>query len=249
METKKRQRIRRTIIIIMFLFFPITITWLSPVIPLLYAGIFGVLTGAAIIFLLQFISSLFIGRAFCGFVCSAGGLQECLMRVSEKNTNNRKISKIKWFIWTPWLIATVGGFVFDGGIYGVDFFAGTVDNYIFLFASYRYMIFFGVIILITTLHLLVGKRAFCHSVCWMAPFMIIGMKVSNLLRLPRLRLKPDKDSCTSCNLCSKKCPMSLDVKTMVETANMKNSDCILCGECVDICPKKSISYTFKKELS
>ena len=244
MEIKTRQRIRRTIIIIMFFSFPITITWLSPVLPVLYAG-FGVLTGAAIIFLLQLLSSLFVGRAFCGFICSAGGLQECLMRVSEKNIQNRKISKIKWFVWTPWLILTIVGFVVAGGIHGVDFFAGTVDNYMFLTAPYRYMIFFGVVTLITMLHLLVGKRAFCHSVCWMAPFMIIGMKVSDWLRLPRLRLKPDKDSCTGCSLCSKKCPMSLDVKTMVETANMKNSECILCGECVDVCPKKSISYTFK----
>ena len=242
----KRQRIRRTIIIVSFLFFPITITWHSPVIPLLHAGIFGVLTGAAIIFLLQFVSSLFIGRAFCGFICSASGLQECLMRTSENSIKNRKIRRIKWFIWTPWLLATIGGFILAGGVHGIDFFAGTVDNYIFLFEPYRYMIFFGVIILITTLHIFVGKRAFCHSVCWMAPFMIIGMKLSNLLRLPRLRLKPDRDSCTGCNLCSKKCPMSLDVKTMVETTNMESTDCILCGECVDICPKKSISYTLKK---
>jgi len=40
--------------------------------------------------------------------------------------------------------------------------------------------------------------------------------------------------------------MSLDVKAMVEAANMKNSECILCGECADICPKKTIKYTLKK---
>jgi len=79
----------------------------------------------------------------------------------------------------------------------------------------------------------------------MAPFMIIGTKVSDLLKLPRLRLKLNKESCISCKQCSKKCPMSLDVKIMVETANMENCECILCGECIDICPKKSISYIFK----
>jgi polyferredoxin len=83
----------------------------------------------------------------------------------------------------------------------------------------------------------------------MAPFMIIGMKVSDWLRLPRLSLKSDKSNCNGCNQCSKKCPMSLDVKTMVETSNMKNSECILCGECIDICPKKSIEYTFCRSVN
>lgn len=243
---KKRQRIRRSIIIIMFLFFPITITWLSPVIPLIYSVFIGVLTGAAIIFLLQFLTSLFLGRAFCGFVCSAGGLQECLLRASDKKIKSHKISIIKYFIWAPWLIVIIAGFVLSGGIQQVDFFAGTVDNWIFLFAPYRYMIFFGVILLITILHLLVGKRAFCHSMCWMAPFMIIGTKISQWLRLPRLHLKPVKDNCNGCNICTRICVMSLDVKEMVLSENMADAECILCGECVDACPKKAIEYSFKR---
>jgi polyferredoxin len=134
-----------------------------------------------------------------------------------------------------------------GGVNEIDFFAGTVRNWIFLTAPYRYYIYFGVIFLIAALHMFVGKRAFCHCVCWMAPFMIIGTKMSDWLKLPRLRLKPNQESCNGCNLCSKKCPMSLDVKTMVETANMQNAECILCGECIDICPKESITYAFNNK--
>ena len=254
----KRQHIRRATIIIMFFFFPITITWLSPFLPLMHAGFFesisetattpayvrGVLTGAGILFLLQFLISLFLGRVFCGFACSGGGLQECLMRASEKNIKNRKIGIIKYFIWVPWLAAIISGFIWAGGINRVDFFIGTVDNYNFLFASYRYMIFFSVIFLITILHLLVGKRAFCYSVCWMSPFMIIGTKISQKLRLPRLHLQADKENCNGCSICSHKCIMSIDVKEMVMNENMADAECILCGECVDACPKKVIKYSF-----
>jgi len=240
----KRQTIRKAIIIFMFFLFPITISWLSPAMPVLYAAFAGVVTGAVIVFLMQFFISLFFGRVFCGYVCSAAGLQECMMRVSDKRIKNAKINIIKYFIWVPWILSIIAMFILYGGIEEVDFFAGTVGNWIFLTEPYRYAIFFGVIFLVAALHLLVGRRAFCHCVCWMAPFMIIGMKVSDLLRLPRLRLKSDAGSCIRCNQCTKKCPMSLDVKLMVETAKMTNSECVLCGECVDICPKKSIAYTF-----
>ncbi|MCL2809263.1 MAG: 4Fe-4S binding protein [Treponema sp.] len=243
----KRQNIRKAIIMMMFFFFPITITWLSPAIPVLYPWFVGVFPGALIIFSLLFLVSLFMGRAFCGYVCSVGGMQECMMLAREKKIKSARINIIKYIIWLPWIIFIIIAFVQYGGIYKIDFFAGTVDNYMFLIAPYRYIIYFGVILLVAVLHLLVGKRAFCHSVCWGAPFMIIGTKVSGWLRLPRLSLKSNQDSCTGCKLCSKKCPMSLDVETMVKTANMKNSECILCGECIDICPKKSITYTFKNK--
>ena len=38
--------------------------------------------------------------------------------------------------------------------------------------------------------------------------------------------------------------MSLDVNGMVQLSSMENSECILCGTCVDGCPKKAIRYTF-----
>jgi len=243
----KRQTIRKTIIISMALLFPITITWISPALPVIYAAFDGIMTGAVIIFFLQFLASLFLGRAFCGYVCPSGGLQECVMRVGEKRIKNPKVNIIKYIIWTPWVLTIIILFIHAGGVHEVDFFAGTDNNWIFLIEPYRYIIYFGVIFLIVASHLIVGNRAACHCVCWMAPFMIIGTKVSQRLRLPRLRLTSDKESCTGCNQCTKKCPMSLDVKKMVMTEEMKNSECILCGECVDYCPKKAIAYSFKNK--
>lgn len=244
---KKRQRIRKAIIIGMAFTFPVTITWLSPAMPIIYAWFDGIVVGAVIFFALQFFASLFLGRAYCGFVCPGAGLNECAMRVTEKPIISKKISYIKYVIWVPWLISIIVAFIHAGGIKEVDFFAGTVDNWIFLIAPYRYAIYFGVVFGGMAMHLILGKRAFCHAVCWMAPFMIIGVKMSDWLRLPRLRLKSNKDTCVGCNQCTKKCPMSIDVKTMVESENMEHVECVLCGECVDVCPKKSIAYAFKNQ--
>ena len=241
----KRQNIRKAIIIGMFFTFPITIAWMSPAMPIIY-GFGGIVAGATIMFLLHFLIALFLGRAFCGFVCPGGGLSECLMRINDKGMKNSKLRAIKYIVWALLVVATIVSFIWAGGINEVDFFAGLENGWIFLFAPYRYVIFFGVLLGALVFQLILGKRSFCQCACWIAPFMIIGMKVSDWLRLPRLRLKSNKDSCNGCNLCSKKCPMSLDVKAMVKTTNMKNSECILCGECIDICPKKSITYSFRK---
>jgi polyferredoxin len=77
----------------------------------------------------------------------------------------------------------------------------------------------------------------------MAPFMILGRKLSNLLRTPALRLRAETEKCISCQRCTVACPMSLDVNAMVQARAMENSDCILCGACIDICPKDVITYT------
>jgi NAD-dependent dihydropyrimidine dehydrogenase PreA subunit len=38
--------------------------------------------------------------------------------------------------------------------------------------------------------------------------------------------------------------MSLDVQGMVRKGAMENAECILCGSCVDTCPKQVIHYAF-----
>jgi NAD-dependent dihydropyrimidine dehydrogenase PreA subunit len=40
--------------------------------------------------------------------------------------------------------------------------------------------------------------------------------------------------------------MSLDVNGMVRFRTMEHSDCMLCGSCVDACPKGVLRYTFSR---
>jgi ferredoxin-type protein NapH len=94
--------------------------------------------------------------------------------------------------------------------------------------------------------LAVGNRAVCHYVCWMSPFMIAGRKIRNLFKWPSLRLKADKEKCKDCLKCTKVCSMGLDVHEMIQKEGMENSECILCGSCIDNCPQKVIKYSFSR---
>jgi len=240
----KRQNIRKALLVIMFLLFPIIIFYFSPV--LIIAGASrGIAAGSFIVFSLQFVFSIFFGRFTCGYLCPTGGLQECLMMANKKPAKGGKLNLIKYFIWAPWLAVIIFMFIRAGGIAEIDFIFQTKSG-ISVAEPSAYVIYYGVILLIVILSLAAGRRAFCHYVCWMSPFMVAGTKLGGLLKIPALHMKSDGRKCIACGKCTEICPMSLDVNKMAKSGNFRNSECILCGECADICPKKTIGYSFGK---
>ena len=243
-----RQRIRKAMVILSFLSFPITMNFLSPYV-IIDGATNGILNGSLVMFGLMFTSSLFLGRAWCGWVCPGGGMQEIVEPVNNRPVNGRKINWIKWLIWIPWISLIIFLALSAGGYQSMDLLyhtqggisvAGSPDRPI-LFA---YVIYYIVIGLFIGLAIFVGRRAGCHSICWMAPFMIIGRWIRNRFAWPSLRLIADPAACADCKTCTSNCPMSLDVNAMVQIRQMENTECILCGTCVDNCAKHAIRYSF-----
>jgi len=81
----------------------------------------------------------------------------------------------------------------------------------------------------------------------MAPFLVLGRKVRNAAGSPALELRADRAACVACGLCTKACPMSLDVRGMVQSEHMEDPECILCASCVDIYPKGAIRLAWGGE--
>ncbi len=75
--------------------------------------------------------------------------------------------------------------------------------------------------------------------------MIIGEKIRETFGIKVLRLEAKDVKRTKCNLCSKYCPMSLDVQKMVQSGLKYDFECNLCGECVDRFAKNAIGFRFK----
>lgn len=243
-----RQRIRKALIITSFLAFPIIMNYLSPYV-IIEGSRNGVVTGSLIMFGLMFLSSLFLGRAWCGWVCPAGGMQEIVEPINVKPVHRSRLDWIKWVIWIPWISLIIILAVQTGGYTRVDFtyltqngisVAGSPDRPII----FAYLIYYIVIGLFVGLAVIIGRRAGCHIICWMAPFMIIGRWIRNRFPWLSLRLTADASACTNCKTCTSNCPMSLDVNGMVQLEQMEHAECILCGSCVDGCSRNAIHYTF-----
>lgn len=239
----KRQNIRKLIIISSLLLFPITIYYLSPYL-IIQGAIEGVINGSFIIFCAMLIGSMFFGRIFCAYLCPVGGLSECATLINDKAPKQGWRNKIKYVVWILWIIGVIISFIFHQKAITVDFFYMT-EYGISIANIYGYIIYYGIILLFFIPSVVAGKRALCHYLCWMAPFMIIGSKLGQLLHIKQLRLSAKKDSCIRCHLCDKNCPMSLKVSEKVQNEKMDDCECILCGACIDNCPKKVISYKMK----
>lgn len=166
-----RQKIRHTLILLSFFLFPATFFYFSPVL-ILKASSEGIINGSFLLFGLLFLSALFFGRGFCGWVCPAAGVQEALFVTQQK-----RITRgwwIKWLIWIPWIALIAAFAIGAGGYHAIDLLYQTV--YGFSVATLPALISYLAVLLILIVipSLLVGKRSFCHHLCWMAPFMILG---------------------------------------------------------------------------
>lgn len=237
----KRQKIRKTILFISFLLFPVTIWYFSPYL-IIQAMAEHIMNGSFIVFVSMFVASMFLGRAWCGYLCPAGGLQECCSMINEKPAKQGWRNNIKYVIWIIWIAAILITYLLGKNDVKIDFFYMT-DHGISVTEVYNYVIYYGVLFILVLPALLSGRRASCHYICWMAPFMVIGSTIGRFLHFPQLHIEMDNSRCISCKRCNKVCPMGMDVASMVHEGKHANcTECIQCGACVDECPNKAVRY-------
>jgi ferredoxin-type protein NapH len=96
----RRQAVRRTLLLLSFIAFPVTMNYFSPYL-IVESAFQGIVNGGLIVFASMFVGSLVFGRLWCGWMCPAAGLQEPLLRVNGHRVGSR-VDLVKWFIWVPW---------------------------------------------------------------------------------------------------------------------------------------------------
>ena len=230
---------------LMFLLLPVTLNYFSPY--LIIDGLaHGILAGAFFMWLLMFMSSLFVGRAFCSYICPYGGLQMTVDAAIKKPLKQipwlkkaRMVLGLLWIVPIILLTALKLTSLSPNFFYLTESFV-SVDNIIKLVGYYV------IVIALLLLPLLLGKRATCHYLCPMSILNTTGTWIRNRLNLPSLRLTAISSRCTSCQRCSKACPMSLQVSEMVKENKTDSLECILCGECCSACPHGVLKRSFEQ---
>lgn len=196
--------------------------------------------------MLVLVTSVFLGRVFCSYVCPFGGMQ-----MMADKAMNKKLKPIKWLRNFRMVLNTIwGGSLFVIGI--VNGLSGLEWDLFYNLETYVSIESFGdliryYIIMLTILSFSIGfgKNGGCHYGCPMSVMPIVGTAVGHFLRIKSLKVAKTDQACIDCEQCNKACPMSLDVSGLVKKDSMYHMECINCGECESACPKSCISYKFQ----
>lgn len=164
---------------------------------------------------------LVFGRGWCGYACWTAMVLDFLpYKIPERP--RKKIGWIRYIAFAVSLVFVSVLFLSHvGNIEKMMFWAFIVGN----------VLYYAVGILLA--FAFKDNRAFCKYVCPVTVF----MKPMSYFSL--LRVTCDTSRCVSCGKCKKVCPMDVDM-TDNSRKRQNGTDCILCFECVNECPKNAL---------
>lgn len=208
----------------------------------LYSVIFSgtfiqkIFIGTMTLLLITLLLSIFFRRSFCGLICPFGALQEFFGLLGKKLFKRRFIippvidKPLRYLKYIILLITIIFAWKTAGlwmdpydpwAAYGhlTGEFSSLTSEYIIAL----------IILIIVAIGSILYDRFFCKYLCPMgAVYGIISkLSPSNIIR--------NNDKCISCGLCSKNCPVNIDVAHLSE---ITSAECLSCQSCVLSCPQK-----------
>ena len=186
-------------------------------------------SGTMTLFFFTLIFSLVFGRAFCGYICPFGALQELLGKISKKKIKvpekaDKYLRLVKYAVLAlvtamAWITATIWISPYDPWTAFAHIWSGSE-----LFAEMGAGLTILVIVVGASIFI---ERFFCKYLCPAGA--VYGL-------LARISLSRIKRNCGgSCGKCGKACPMNIDV---AKARTVKSTECIACGQCAAACPSK-----------
>ncbi len=196
-------------------------------------------------------TALVMGRAFCGWICPLGSVQEWLARLAQKLTGGRKGGRKnaplrrknaplrKAASWLPiklppavdrplrYLKYVVLGWVLWSSI-------SAVVPPLEPFCPYKALFHFELesaltwsVVIVMIVGSLLVERFWCRYLCPMGTVLSVFNKISPL------RVHTDKAVCTDCGLCGSTCGMGIEDRP----ENIRSLECIRCLDCLDTCKR------------
>jgi ferredoxin len=169
-------------------------------------------------------------RAFCGWICPFGTLQEWLRRVGKKLSRrrmepppwlDRSLRYLKYVV----LLSAVGGAWYVGTLV-----FRTYDPYLALFdfGESLSITWPGYVILVVVIvGALAIERVWCRYAC------PLGALLGLLSKVGMMKITHEEGTCTNCKAGIHRCPMGINPAL---ESDLRSAECIQCMECVAVCP-------------
>ncbi len=164
---------------------------------------------------------LLFGRGWCGYACWTAMVLDFLP-YKKPQKPRKKLGLIRYITFTASLL-------FVGALFVLNF--DNIDEIMFLSFIFGNIIYYAVGICLAVAFK--DNRAFCKYVCPITVF----LKPMSYFSV--MRIKADTHKCVSCGKCKKVCPMDVDM-TDNSRKRINGTECILCLECIEECPKKAL---------
>ena len=197
-------------------------------------GYVAKLHSAVFVMLLALVIGLILtGKSFCGWICPLGSVQQALGWIGQRlwprayNKVPRWLERIlhylKWAVlaWVLVQTARTGRLIFQDW-----------DPYYNLYRIWTDEIAISgyAVTGVTLVLALFIPRAFCRFACPLGAF----NGIFNWFGF--IGIKRDKKTCTDCGLCSRACPVNID---LCASTTIRSVECMRCLKCVDACPQNS----------
>lgn len=214
---------------VFFQFFAIGFIWHS-----IY---WGVITAVILIWLGFIAISPLFGRIGCGWFCFMGAAND----MSGKHSFN----KTKWKkpkIWTrlliliPFFVSSIT-FYFINSQHGITHNFNVIPGFLKLDFNMHYkVVWISDISFAIIIGLFLDRRWACKNLCMMGALCAAGATYSRLIPVV------DINKCTQCHKCEKDCLTGIQIIDYVNHNKglITNSECILCGKCVEVCKLDAI---------
>jgi len=188
--------------------------------------------------------------AYCGWVCSCGGLAETMGDTHrEKMPHGPFWNRLNMAGQVILLAALlIAGFRFVAwmapnsalGRTSAQLFSGLLNQWSVLGVelNYYHVVDIGLAGIIgLCMYFWFSGRVWCRFACPLAALMHIYARFS------RYRIFPEKKKCISCNVCTSVCHQGIDVMNFANKGMpMEDPECVRCSACVQMCPTGVLTF-------